>query len=219
MHVQQEMITSHPQAIAHPIRTLLLDDSNFDRARIRRLSGKTDLPIELDEVDSIADMERAIRAAAYDLILIDYRLPVGDGLTALEAIQHTPLNRGAGTIMITGNAEVDTAVSAMRSGCHDFLSKDAITVEMLRNAMTNAIQAAARHRRDALAETLVKVQVRDTVAEALKDPAMREILVEALSGHLLAADRIGNHRWSNSQSGVTDDFILGVLGEDEFIFN
>ena len=196
MHVQQEMITSHPQAIAHPIRTLLLDDSNFDRARIRRLSGKTDLPIELDEVDSIADMERAIRAAAYDLILIDYRLPVGDGLTALEAIQHTPLNRGAGTIMITGNAEVDTAVSAMRSGCHDFLSKDAITVEMLRNAMTNAIQAAAR-----------------------QDPAMREILVEALSGHLLAADRIGNHRWSNSQSGVTDDFILGVLGEDEFIFN
>jgi len=100
--------------IPHDIRALLLDDSNFDRARIRRLSQKTELSIHLDEVDSIEAMDIAVAKQNYDLILIDYRLPVGDGMEALHHVLSNDGNKDAGKIMITGDGARQTAMQAMR---------------------------------------------------------------------------------------------------------
>ena len=60
----------------HEIRALLLDDSNFDRARIRRLSHKTDLCVHMDEVESIAAMDQAVARNNYDIQLVLLYLPV-----------------------------------------------------------------------------------------------------------------------------------------------
>jgi len=118
--------TSFPGSMPLPreVRCLLLDDSNFDRARIRRLSKQTNMSIHIDEVDSIAQMDKAVEAENYDLIMIDYRLPVGDGMVALEHVMQSEHNKDAGKIMITGDGARQTAVQAMRAGCHDFLTKE-----------------------------------------------------------------------------------------------
>jgi len=121
------------------VRALLLDDSSFDRARIRRMSTKSPVPVQLDEVGSIEELDHAVHAQRYDLILIDYRLPVGNGMQALDHILNTPKNRDAGKIMITGDCTVDTAVQALRGGCHDFLNKSEMTADVLNTAMTNAL--------------------------------------------------------------------------------
>ncbi|WP_432816712.1 response regulator [Sulfitobacter sp. JB4-11] len=121
------------------LRVLLLDDSSFDCQRIRRLSGKTGLRIDLDEVHSIAQMDRAVARTRYDLMLIDYRLPQGDGMVALDRVLDAPRNRDAAKIMITGNSAALIRVQALRRGCHEFIIKAELDANMLRRAMINAL--------------------------------------------------------------------------------
>lgn len=212
---------SVPAQVSMPrdIRALLLDDSNFDRARIRRLSQKTGLSIHLDEVDSIDAMDRAVAQANYDLILIDYRLPVGDGLMALDHIQRNDLNRDAGKIMITGNGAVDTAVQAMRGGCHDFLSKDNINETVLHEAIMNAMAAA--HQRRTMEIQLVQNQdiMKAGLIRALNDDELRENVVTMFRQEfeaMAAMNRLGLSDLSRSE---IDALLVGFNEEDEFIFH
>lgn len=193
------------------IRALLLDDSNFDRARIRRLSQKTELAVQLDEVGSIEELEGAVRRASYDLILIDYRLPVGDGMKALSHILDDPMNRNAGKIMITGDAAVETAVQAMRGGCHDFLTKEGMSVQILREAMLNAMAVArqrlqmhmhAEHQRDIIHQGLVA---------ALNNGDVQKNVASIIKQQLALT--------SSMDSSDIDVLLAGLTDEDEFVFH
>ena len=205
--------------IPQSIKALLLDDSNFDRARIRRLSSRTDLPIQLDEVGSIEEMDNAVRASAYDLIMIDYRLPVGDGLAALDHIQLAPLNKEAGTIMITGDAGVETAVTAMRRGCHDFLSKDAMTVEQLKTAMMNAISAATQRRAMIMDMDAQREIIRQGLTAALLDEDVQGTVVSLVQRHLAQTPPDRPNLWVVPDPGDIDALLAGFLEDDEFQFH
>ena len=58
---------------------------------------------------------------APDVVLVDLQLPDASGLTLLEALHAD--DPELGIIMLTGHADVATAVRAMRQGAHDFLEK------------------------------------------------------------------------------------------------
>lgn len=192
------------------VRTLLLDDCSFDRARIRRLAGKTSFDVQLDEVQSITEMTEAISDEAYDLVLIDYRLPVGDGLTALKRLQQAPRNQSAGRIMVTGNGALDTAVSAMRSGCHDFLSKDTMTAHDLETAMQNAL-IATRSNSSTVAQQDQRAAIQIALQEALGQldlqQGVSELVREAVRAH------------STPLSCDLDAVLTAMLHDDEFIFH
>lgn len=197
------------------IRMLVLDDSSFDRARIRRISDHMDLPLELDEVGSIAEMDRAVSAESYDLILVDYRLPVGDGMLALDHIHHSPHNRNAGKIMITGNEALGTAVEAMRAGCHDFLAKDKIDVDTLKQSILSAIATANQRALAPLAtEDHYRQIMRQGVLEALRDDEIRETVVQ------LFGQRPGFFRTDGQAGEAALDALFDGLGDpDDFIFH
>lgn len=218
MSVPARILSPDEGASNGKIKALLLDDSTFDRARIRRLSDKTMLMVDLKEVSNIAEFEEAIALEAFDLILIDYRLPQGDGLDVLDRIQNNLLNREAATIMITGNGDMDTAVTAMRNGCHDFLTKDAMTAEQLKFAMVGAMRTAAEQR-NLVAQTKHQREViRLGLKDALMDKevqgsvvAMFKSEVEKLIGVQTNVDPV--------HGGADIDALLATLGDDdEFIF-
>lgn len=140
--IQTQKSFLSPLPLPREIRCLLLDDNAFDRARIRRMSKQTNLSIFLDEVDSIGRLVKAIESETYDVILIDYLLPVGNGMAALNQIMQSSQNQDAGKIMITGFGAEKTAQEAMQAGCHDFLVKEEMSVEVLRNAMMTALTNA-----------------------------------------------------------------------------
>lgn len=195
------------------IRALLLDDSRFDCQRIRRMADKTDLSIALDEVNSISDMDRAVHETAYDLILIDYRLPVGDGMEALDHVLQNTMNRDAAKIMITGDGGVETAVQAIQRGCHDFISKADMNAQMLRTAMMNAIAMARR------AAPPMQLDLHEGLVSALQDPRVQENL-GALIRHQV------NHAGPAAAGAIalmpSDDIellIAGFQNTDEFIFH
>lgn len=199
--------------VPREIRALLLDDSNFDRARIRRLSDRTNLSIRLDEADSIAQLDAAVARENYDLILIDYRLPVGDGMQALQHVLENDLNRNAGKIMITGNSARETVVEAMRGGCHDFLAKEEMDVEALRNAMLNAL-AAAQHRHDmTLYEAQQKELIRQGLVEAMQD---REVQGNVIS---IVRSQFPQGEGNRYHAADMDALLAAFSDEDEFIFH
>jgi len=63
----------------------------------------------------------AVRNGKFDIALLDIRLPDGDGLELLREFHS--IDPDMGVIMMTGYAEVDTAVDAIRLGADDFLKK------------------------------------------------------------------------------------------------
>ena len=71
----------------------------------------------------------AMRNGKYDIALLDIRLPDGDGLELLREFRQ--IDPDMGMIMMTGYAEVETAVDAVRLGADDFLKKPFDMDEML----------------------------------------------------------------------------------------
>jgi DNA-binding NtrC family response regulator len=100
-------------------RILVIDDEPVVGMSCRRVLG----PLG-HEVDVHEDPEAGLRAAltgAYDLILLDLRLPGADGLDLLARIKASGVP--SEVVIITGNSSVESAVDAMKQGATDYLSK------------------------------------------------------------------------------------------------
>lgn len=98
---------------------LLVDDEDELRNTLQEL-----LEHSRHHVTSCANAMRAreaVRNGKFDIALLDIRLPDGDGLELLREFRSTDPDMGV--IMMTGYAEVDTAVDAIRLGADDFLKK------------------------------------------------------------------------------------------------
>ncbi len=75
--------------------------------------------------------------AYYDLILLDLNLPDIFGLELLDQIQKkcdTPV------VIVTGESDVTLAVSALKSGAYDYVTKSNTSLEMLPIIVENAIK-------------------------------------------------------------------------------
>jgi PleD family two-component response regulator len=197
-----------------PIRGLLLDDSSFDRARIKRMSRQSYLNIELDEVDSLSEMKSAADRESYDLFLIDYRLPDGDGLKALRVLRQDARHASAGSILITGNPAVDTTVNAMRCGYNDVLSKDDITPDHLSVAVLEALKSARIEAEQA--RPLTRRDLHDGLSNAFQDPDIQSKLHQALATYVKQQAR-------ENGSSLTSDrlsfFMKEFLEDDDFDFS
>ena len=63
----------------------------------------------------------ALRSEAYDVALLDIVMPELDGLEVLRHVQEEPNHPEV--IIITGNGTIETAITAIRLGAYDYLSK------------------------------------------------------------------------------------------------
>ncbi len=202
----------------HVIKTLLLDDSTFDRARLRRMSTKTELMVDLTEVSDIAALKHALSRDTYDLILIDYRLPEGDGLDVLAHIRRDTRNGGAATIMVTGTGDMETAVTAMRNGCHDFLTKDTMTAGHLRDAMLGALRTAAAGRDRAAQMAQQRELIRLGLTAALMDRDVQGSVREMFRTEVHAAMSAWRAVNDTGDERDREALLVTLNDEDEFVF-
>ena len=101
------------------IRVLVVDDEPF----IRKLAER-ELALPGREVTTAASAAQAMKSARtheYDVVMLDVRLPDGNGIRLLEHFRETLPD--VEVIMITGYSEVDNAVEAMKMGAYDYVTK------------------------------------------------------------------------------------------------
>lgn len=115
-------------------KVLIVDDEQSIRRTLREI-----LEFEKYDVDEASDGLECLvklKRSQYDVVVMDIKMPKMDGMDALERIQllapDTPV------VMISGHANIDTAVDAVKKGAFDFISKPPDLNRMLitlRNAM------------------------------------------------------------------------------------
>jgi DNA-binding NarL/FixJ family response regulator len=124
------------------IRVLLADDQVLVRAGFRAL---LDAQPDIEVAGEAADGEQAValvRDLRPDLVLMDIRMPVLDGLQATRRITADPGLAEVKVVILT-TFELDEYVfEALRSGASGFLVKDTEPAELLR-AVTAVVQGDA----------------------------------------------------------------------------
>lgn len=100
-------------------KILLIEDDVAFSAMLERFLKKNGF--EVDVTYSSEEAQKKMKGSSYDLVFTDLRLPDDDGISVLTKVkdQHpdTPV------ILMTGYAEVSTAVKAMKKGAFDYISK------------------------------------------------------------------------------------------------
>lgn len=118
-----------------------------------------------------------------DLILLDLNLPGLSGLDILDVL----VSRGATVIMLTGNAEIETAVEAMQSGAESFLTKPVDLAHVRAAAERAAEKVELRRTNQLLAERLAERTTTGTlgVSPRMQDLA-RQVELLSASAHTTA---------------------------------
>ncbi len=96
-------------------RILLVDDEAPIRRAVRRFLEHHGFQVRLAE--DLASARAALREELPDLMLVDLRLPDGEGIELLAEAGHTP------TVIMTSYASVPSAVTAMKEGAADYIAK------------------------------------------------------------------------------------------------
>ena len=116
-------------SVSESIRIVLVDDENLVRAGLRMIL-ESDPRIEV--VGECADGRSAVSMVgtlAPDLVLMDIRMPVMDGLAASEAILQARPDQKI-LVLTTFNTD-DMVLSALKMGASGFLLKDTPPAELM----------------------------------------------------------------------------------------
>jgi two-component system chemotaxis response regulator CheY len=103
------------------MRTLIVDDSRFVRGYLRGLLEEKGIECE-EAADGQAGMDQLKSRPPYDLALVDWNMPVMNGLDMLKQLRA----EGYGEIkvmMVTTEAENDYILRALDAGADEYLMK------------------------------------------------------------------------------------------------
>lgn len=118
------------------ITVLLADDQSLVRSGFRMLIDSADDMETVGEVSNGRDAVAAVQAKRIDVVLMDIRMPVMDGIEATRQISALGLDT---KVLVLTTFDLDEYVfAAIRGGASGFLLKDALPEELL-----GAIRAVA----------------------------------------------------------------------------
>ncbi|AUP81293.1 sigma-54-dependent transcriptional regulator [Flavivirga eckloniae] len=147
-------------------------------------------------VDVCYNIQKAtiqLKKENYDLLFTDLRLPDGDGISLLKQIKHS--KNPIPVVLMTGYAEVSTAVQAMKQGAFDYISKpfnpDEV-LEVIGNALeekaTSSLIPQEENKKEAGKSTLDIVKGISTASRMLNEyidlvaPTNMSVLINGESG-------------------------------------
>ncbi|QBI21315.1 response regulator transcription factor [Egibacter rhizosphaerae] len=134
------------------IRVCLVDDQTLVRAGLRQLLELTSDVVVSCEAGDGDEALAAVEADPPDVLLLDLRMPVRDGISVLRTMRE----RGdeIPTLVLTTFDDDELVLGALRAGAHGYLLKD-VTLEGLVGAI-RTIAAGGTMWQPAITERLVR---------------------------------------------------------------
>ncbi len=116
-------------------KLLLVDDSATMRKIVRRKIKEVGFVV--DEFLEAGDGKQALEVVFHnsvDLILLDWNMPVMDGLTFIQTLRSLSLHNKIPVVMVTTEGSHERVSEAMKSGVNDHILKP-IDTERLRDVL------------------------------------------------------------------------------------
>jgi len=168
---------------------LVIDDERDIRELLTLTLGRMDLVVET--AATVAEARQRLAERRYALCFTDMRLPDGSGQEIVELIAaqyvETPV------AMITAYGNVDAAVTALKAGAFDFVSKP-VDISVLRRLVQTALKLSEEKRSDQTASSSKLIgdsapmnELRATIGKVARSQAPVYIAGESGVGKELAA--------------------------------
>ncbi len=103
------------------MRALIVDDSRFVRTILRGLLEEKGIECE-EAADGQAGMDRLLAGEPFDLALLDWNMPVMDGLGMLKQLRAEGF-ADLKVMMVTTEAENDFILRALDAGADEYMMK------------------------------------------------------------------------------------------------
>ncbi len=205
--------------MAAQFKCLVVDDETDIRELVVLTLERMD--IYADSASNINDAKHMLSTQDYDLCLTDMRLPDGLGLELVEHIARD--YSGLPVAVITAYGSAENAVSALKAGAFDYLTKP-ISLKQLRPLVESALKLSSSDVRDTkntadlIGDSPAINQVRALIEKLARSQAPVYISGESGSGKELAARLIhkNSSRRDRSFVAVNCGAIPENLMESEF---
>ena len=205
--------------MAEQFNCLVVDDETDIRELVVLTLERMD--IRADSAGNLEEAKHLLASKSYDLCLTDMRLPDGLGL---ELVEHIAADySGLPVAVITAYGSAENAVSALKAGAFDYLTKP-ISLKQLRPLVESALKLSRSDAKethntvDLIGSSAAMSQVRTMIEKLARSQAPVYISGESGSGKELAARLIHSNssRRDKAFVAVNCGAIPETLMESEF---
>ena len=205
---------------------LIVDDDEVDRTACRRALSRHGFGhARILEADMGENGLLLIWREHPDIVLLDYRLPDADGIQVLRQIASPSgvlVSDMPSVVMMTGAAEIEVAVEAMRLGARDYLVKDTemryldllpeVLDRILEERVLRAQMLQAREALQAVNQQL-ELSVQERAAELFAEREQAMITLASIADAVFVLDNDGRVRQMNpAAERITGENRANLIG-------
>jgi two-component system cell cycle response regulator len=189
-------------------RILIVEDDRFFREVFYHLLHSEGY--EVDTASSAAEALDLLHKKEYEIVVSDLVMPGMNGLDLLSHVKrHDP---DIDVILVTGHADVETAISALKNGARDYLIKP-INHEEFKHAISLCFEQRRLLNENTELKSLVHLfQVGQTIANCLDLDRLCALTVDSLAKELGSEKALG--LFLDSENRLVLSEVRGVSEQD-----
>jgi two-component system chemotaxis response regulator CheY len=104
------------------MRAIVIDDSRATRMILRRILEGLSFDV-LEAEDGAAALDVLSAQGPMDLALVDWNMPVMDGVSFVRALRKDARQDGCKVVMVTTESDADHIVEALEAGANEYAMK------------------------------------------------------------------------------------------------
>jgi two-component system response regulator AtoC len=160
--------------MSQDLKILIVEDD----ADFRRQTARSLLPLnDITEAESLAQARQALQKHAFDVIILDRRLPDGEAHEILEEISTS--QPSAAVLILTGDSDQTLVRKYMAMGAHDYVQKTENAIFDLKIRIPAALATIALQRKSKALEDSISASFRHEIVG--KSEATRHLRERILS--------------------------------------
>jgi PAS domain S-box-containing protein len=192
-------------------RVLYMEDEAGLAHLLKRRMKRQGCAVDIAK-DSTAGFQ-LLEENAYDLVLVDYKLPMRSGLEVIRILAQQP--QAPPMIMITGAGNERLAVEALQQGASDYIVKDSETLylEILPSKIDRAIEQHRLEHEAAAAQEALRIS--EGRFRALFEQSNDAIFIINPDGQLVDVNQRGSDMLNITPAELTQRSFATLIAEDE----